>query len=132
MLLADDWGVGEVLWSMLWFFLFVLWFMLLFRVFADIFRSKDMGGGAKALWTILVIIFPFLGVFLYLLIRGGKMAGNEIAAAQRQEADVQSYIRTVAGPGTSHADELTKLATLRDQGVIDEAEFASLKAKILT
>jgi hypothetical protein len=132
MLLADDWGVGEVLWSLIWFFLFVLWIMLVFRIFADIFGSRDLGGGAKAVWTIFVIFLPFLGVFVYLIARGGKMASNEIAAAQRQESEVQSYIRTVAGGGTSHADELTKLAGLREQGVIDEAEFATLKAKILS
>jgi Phospholipase_D-nuclease N-terminal/Short C-terminal domain len=134
MLLADDWGVGEVLWSLMWFFLFVLWIMLVFRIFADIFRSEDMGGLSKTLWTIFVIFVPFLGVFVYLIARGGRMATNEIQAAKQQEAATQAYIRNVAGSsgGPSAAEELARLADLRDRGVIDENEFATLKAKALS
>lgn len=129
--LAATWGVGQVVWSVLWITIFVLWLMLVFRVFADIFRSS-MSGIAKILWLVLVIITPFIGVFIYLIVRGGEMARNEVAAAAAQEERVQTYIREAAGTGASPAAELERLAGLRDKGVIDEDEFARLKAKILS
>jgi ABC-type multidrug transport system fused ATPase/permease subunit len=129
MILAE-FGVGEVLLSMFWFFLFFLWIMLLFRVFADVFRSRDLSGVAKVLWLIFVIVLPYLGVFVYLIARGGKMAEHEIADAQAQESAVRDYIRSAAGTGSA-AEELTRLADLRERGVIDEAEFAAMKAKVV-
>ena len=77
-----EWAVGQVFWSMLWFFLFFIWIWLLITVFADIFRSPDMGGGAKAVWTIFVIVLPYLGVFVYLIARGHKMQEHAVAAGQ--------------------------------------------------
>jgi hypothetical protein len=123
-------GVGQVVWSLFWFFLFVLWIMLLLNVFGDIFRSKDLRGLAKVLWLVFVIVTPYLGVFAYLIIRGDKMAERQVAVAQSNEAAVRDYIQQAAGT-TSAADELTRLADLKAQGVIDEAEFAALKAKVL-
>ena len=125
-------GVGQVLWSMIWFFLFFLWIMLLFQVFGDIFRSKDLSGGVKALWVVFVIVLPYLGVLVYLIARGGKMHENQIAAAEAQEAAVRQYIQGAAGTSGSAAEELTRLAGLRDQGVISEEEFAQLKSKVLS
>jgi hypothetical protein len=80
MVLAE-WGVGQLIWSMLWFSLFVIWIWLLIAVFADIFRSRDLGGGAKALWVIFVILVPYLGVFVYLIARGHKMGDHSAGAA---------------------------------------------------
>jgi hypothetical protein len=117
----------------MWIFLFVAWISLVVGVFADIFRSPDLGGGAKAVWTIFVLLLPFLGVFLYLIARGGKMQDRQMQAAAEQERARQQYIRGVAGSPTSGpADELAKLALLRDQGVIDVAEYENQKAKLLT
>jgi hypothetical protein len=117
----------------MWIFLFVAWISLVIGVFADIFRSEDLGGGAKAVWTIFVLLLPFLGVFVYLLARGGKMQDRQMRAAAEQERARQQYIRGVAGSPTSGtADELAKLAQLRDQGVIDVAEYENQKAKLLT
>lgn len=127
---AAEFGVGQVLWSMVWFFLFVIWIMLVFRVFADIFRSNDMGGVAKVIWTLLVILTPYLGVFIYLILRGGKMAANENQVAIQQEEAVRGFIRNAAG-GTGAADELERLVSLRDRGVIDANEYAALKAKVI-
>ena len=124
-------AVGQVLWSLIWFFLFVMWIMLLFHVFADIFRSHDLSGGAKALWTIFVVVLPYLGVFVYLVTRGTKMAEHSVAAAHEQQARVDQYIRDAAGTSASPAAELERLASLRDRGVIDDSEFASLKARAL-
>ena len=130
MTLAADWGVGEALLVTLYFFIFVIWIMLLFQVFIDIFRSHDMGGVAKTLWVVFVILFPFLGVLIYLIARGGKMAKHQMEAVQEQDAAARAYIRDAAGSG-SPADELARLADLHAKGVIDDAEFARLKAKVV-
>ncbi len=110
MLLAAEFGTGQVFWSILWFFLFFVWILMIFTIFGDIIRSDDMGGVAKAVWSIFIIFLPFLGIFAYLIIRGGKMGERQVKAAQAQEAAMQDYIRTTAG--TSAADELAKLADL--------------------
>ena len=130
-MIAADFGVGQVLWSFLWFFLFVIWIMILFYVFTDIFRSKDLGGVAKTLWVLFVIFLPYLGVFVYLIARGNKMAENTVKAAQEQDAAARAYIRDAAGSGASAADELARLADLKASGVIDDAEFQALKAKVI-
>jgi type VI protein secretion system component VasK len=129
--LAAEFGTGQVLWSILWFFLFFVWIMLIFQIFGDIIRSDDMGGGAKAIWSIFIIFLPFLGIFIYLIVRGGKMGERQMKAAQAQEAAMQDYIRTTAGTGASAADELAKLADLHSQGKLDDAEYAAAKAKIV-
>jgi hypothetical protein len=130
-LLAADFGTGQILWDMLWFFLFIIWFWLLITVFSDIFRSHDMGGFAKALWVIFVVILPYLGVFVYLIARGGKMQEHAAAQVQRQNDAATAYIQNVAGQKTSPAEELARLADLRDKGVLSEAEFQAAKAKAL-
>jgi hypothetical protein len=130
MVLAE-WQVGQVVWSMLWFFLFFIWILLLIRVFADIFRSHDMGGFAKTLWVIFVILVPFLGVFIYLIARGGKMAEHAVQDAQAADAATRAYIRDAAGTTASPAEEIARLADLKDRGVIDEAEYERLKAQAI-
>ena len=116
--------------TMMWFFLWVLWFFLLFRIIVDIFRSKDLNGWGKAGWLAFVIILPFLGVFVYLIARGHKMAERDVTQAQQQDQALRAYVQDAAG-GASTADELTKLADLRDRGVITEADFQQGKDKIL-
>lgn len=130
-MIAYDYPILGLFWTMLIFFLWFAWIMLLFRVFADIFRSKDMGGFAKALWSIFVLLVPFLGVFLYLIVRGRAMTDRDIEDAQAREQAFQSYVQQAAGTGGGTAEELTKLAQLKDQGVISDAEFAQQKAKLL-
>jgi Short C-terminal domain/Phospholipase_D-nuclease N-terminal len=130
--LAAEWGSGEVLLSMLWFFLFFIWIWLLIVVFADIFRSRDLSGWAKALWVIFVVVLPYLGVFVYLIARGHKMSEHAAEAARAQDEAARQYIQSAVGQnGTSTADELAKLADLKAKGVIDEAEFQRLKQKAL-
>jgi hypothetical protein len=130
-MLAYDYPILGLFWSMLIFFLWFAWLMLLFRVFADIFRSHDMGGWAKGLWSIFVILVPFLGVFIYVIVNGRSMGERDLAAAQQREAEFQTYVRQTAGT-TGAADELAKLAALRDSGALTDAEFAAQKAKLLT
>ena len=124
---------GEVLLSMIWLFFLVIWFWLLISIFADIFRNKEMSGGAKALWVIFVIVLPFLGILIYLIVNGNKMTERQVESAKHAQASQAAYIREVAGSGGggSHADELAKLAELKDKGVLTDAEFAAQKAKII-
>jgi hypothetical protein len=129
--IGTEFGTGQVLWSMLWFFMFFIWIWLLITVFADIFRSHDMGGFAKALWVIFVIFIPYLGVFVYLIARGHKMHDHAVEAAQAQDAANRAYIQQAAGTAPSSADELDRLADLKARGVIDDAEFQRLKAKAI-
>ena len=126
-----DFGSGQVFWSMLWFFLFFIWIWLLIVVFSDIFRSHDLGGFAKAMWVLFVIVLPYLGVFVYLIARGHKMSQHAAEAAQAQDAAARAYIQSAAGSGPSPSEELARLADLKAQGVIDDAEYAQLKAKVL-
>src|SRR5215469_8555485 len=119
-----EFGTGQVFLSMLYFFLFFIWIWLLIVVFADIFRSHDLGGGGKALWCIFIIILPFLGVFVYLIARGGKMHERQAQQAAEQQKAFDSYVRQAAGtPGADTASQLSKLADLKSQGVLSEEEF---------
>ncbi len=131
LMVLAEWKVGQFVWAVFWLTLFFIWIWLLISVFADIFRSDDLGGIAKFLWCALVIVTPYLGVFVYLIVRGHKMGERAIRRAQQQEEAAQAYIRSVAGGAPSMADELAKLADLRAKGVIDDAEFARMKAKLL-
>ena len=132
-MLAYSYPLLGVFWSMLWFFLFIVWIWLLIVVFTDIFRSHDLGGFAKALWVIFVIILPFLGVFIYLIARGGKMQEHADQQAKDQDQAMRSYIQDVnASSGGGTADQLAKLNDLKNQGVLTDAEFEAQKAKLLT
>jgi hypothetical protein len=113
------------------FFIFFAWIMCLFYVFADIFRSHDLSGWAKAIWVIFVIFLPYLGVFVYLIARGHKMSEHAMEAAKAQDAAAKQYIRDAAGTSKSPAEELNHLADLKAKGVIDDAEFEKLKAKVV-
>jgi hypothetical protein len=128
-----EWQVGQLLWSMLWFTLFFLWIWVVVMVFADIFRSRDLSGWAKGLWTIFVIFLPWLGVLAYLIARGHKMTEHRLQEAEAADQAMQAYIRnTVATPSTSPASDLSALAELRDRGVIDESEFQAMKQRVVT
>lgn len=119
-------------WSILWFTLFFIWIWMLIAVFSDIFRSPDLGGWAKALWCIFVIVAPFLGVLVYLIARGHKMSEHAIQQAQAQEAATRAYIQQVSGSGANAAEQIAKAAELRDKGLISEDEFQALKTKALS
>ena len=131
MTLAADFGTGQVFWSFLWFFMFFIWIWLLIAIFGDIFRSRDLSGWSKAFWSIFIIVLPYLGVFIYLIARGHKMQEHAVQAAQAQDAAAKAYIQQAVATGKSPADELASLADLKAKGVIDDAEFQRLKAKVL-
>ena len=117
-------------WTILEIFLWVLWIWILIYVFIDIFRSHDLSGWAKALWFIFVLFIPLIGVLVYLIARGGEMQHRAQQQAQQQDQEARRYIQDVAGAPNS-ADQLAKLADLRDRGVITADEFDREKAKIL-
>jgi Short C-terminal domain len=132
MVVAADFGTGEVFWSFLWFFMWFIWIWLLIIVFSDIFRSHDLSGWGKALWTIFVVVLPYLGVFVYLIARGHKIQEHHVREAQAQDAALRQYVQNVAGSeGGGTADEISRLADLRDRGVLSEAEFQQAKTKAL-
>jgi hypothetical protein len=124
-----EYSPGDVFFSMLWFFLFFIWIWLLISVFADIFRSDDLSGWGKALWTVFVIVLPYLGVFVYLIARGKRMGEHALHDSTRREHEMRSYVQSVAG--TSTAGEIERLAELQRNGAISEAEYQQAKAKLL-
>jgi type VI protein secretion system component VasK len=130
-MLAYDYPLIGLVLTMLWFFLWVVWLFILFRVIMDIFRSDDLRGLSKALWLIFVIVFPFLGVFVYVIARGDEMTKRDRAQARAQRESFDAYVRDAAGSGGGTADELAKLADLKERGVITDAEFEQQKAKLL-
>jgi hypothetical protein len=130
MLLAAQFGTGQVLWSMLWFFLFVVWIMLVFQTIGDIFRSDDLSGLSKAIWTLLIVFMPYLGVFIYLIVRGEKMSQRQIASLDAQEAAVQNYIRSAAA-ASGTADQLKSLADLHTAGKLSDKEYTAAKSGII-
>jgi Phospholipase_D-nuclease N-terminal len=129
-MVASDYPFLDVVWTMLIFFGWVIWFWLLITVFADLFRRHDVGGGAKVLWCIFVILLPFLGVFIYLLVEHQGMADRSVKQAQAHQQEFDSYVQNVAAKG-GPAGEIENAKKLLDAGTITQAEFDSLKAKAL-
>jgi Short C-terminal domain/Phospholipase_D-nuclease N-terminal len=116
--------------TMLWLFLWILWIVIVVRVVFDIFGSQNLSGWAKAGWVILVVALPLIGVLCYVIVHGGDMQDRQLRQADAQDGALGSYRQDIAGDGS--ADELAKLADLRDRGVISEAEFQQGKARVLS
>jgi hypothetical protein len=131
LLAAYNYPLLNIFWTMLWVFAFVIWLWLLFSVFADIFRSHDMRGLAKALWVLFVVVIPFFGVLMYLVVRGGGMHERQEKMAQAQRQAMNDYIKQTAGGSGGVADELSKLSELHDSGVLSDAEYEQQKKKAL-
>jgi len=132
-MVSYDYPLLGLFWTILWFFIWVAWLLVLFKVIFDIFRSRDLGGWGKALWAIFVVIIPWLGVLVYLIARGRSMTERDLERAQEQEAAFRDYVqKTTTSSTASSADELSKLAQLKAQGVLTDAEFEQQKAKLLS
>lgn len=129
--LAVDYPLLNMFWTMMLCFFWVLWFMLLFRVIGDIFRDDEVNGWGKAGWTVFVILLPYLGVLVYLIARGRGMGERELKRARQHEKAFRSYVQESAG-ARSAADELSRLADLKNRGDITAAEYEQAKAKVLT
>ena len=130
MLVAADYPFLDVLWTMLVIFAWIIWFWLLITVFSDLFRRHDTSGFAKVLWIIFVIVVPFLGVFIYLIVNNHGMSERAMTQAKAQQAQMDDYVRNVAGSGGTAA-EIEKAKGLLDSGAITQSEFDALKAKAL-
>ncbi|MFE3718691.1 SHOCT domain-containing protein [Streptomyces cyaneofuscatus] len=132
----DDYPLLNLFLTMLYLFLWVMWFFLLFKVITDLFRDHTLNGWAKAGWLIFVILLPYLGVLIYLIVRGRSMHERDAKAVKDSEAAFRSYVREAAGSegssgSTSHVSDLTKLAELKDKGALSTEEYERAKAKLL-
>jgi hypothetical protein len=130
MLIAADYPFLDVLWSMIIFFAWVAWLFILFRVIADVFRRHDTSGWGKAAWLVFVIVLPFLGVLIYLIAHGDDMHKRDVEQASAARADMDDYVRSVAGSG-GPAAEIDKARQLLDTGAITQTEFEAIKAKAI-
>ena len=129
---SSSYPLLNLFWTMLEFFFWVIWIWILIMVFIDIFRSHDLSGGAKALWFLFVLFIPLIGVLAYLIVRGGSMHERSARQVQQRDEAFQAYAQQSAPVSpASTADQLTKLADLRDRGVISAEEFDREKAKVL-
>ena len=121
-------------WMIFWFFIWIMWFMLLFRIIADVFGDTSLSGWGKVAWTLLVLLLPFIGVFIYLIARGDGMAERAQTHAERNKQAFDDYIRQTAGTADSRAgtvEQLSRLADLKSSGAITDAEFEQAKQKLL-
>ena len=134
MVLAAEFGTGQVVWSLFYLFLFIVWFWLLIMIFGDLFSDPDESGWGKALWAVAVIAFNYLGVLVYLIVRGPGMGQRAMTRAQTQQAAMDDYIRSTAGAagGPSPADQIAQAKQLLDSGTITQEEFEHLKRKALS
>ena len=129
---SSSYPLLNVFWTIFEVFLWVIWIWILVWVFIDIFRSRDLSGWAKALWFLFVLFIPLIGVLVYLIARGGSMHERTEQLERQQDQEARSYIQQAAAESpASTADQLTKLADLRDRGVITQEEFEREKAKVL-
>ena len=130
MVIAADYPFLDILWTMIIFFAWVVWIWMMVVILTDVFRRKDIGGWAKAAWTVFLIVLPFLAVLIYLISQHDGMADRSLERGRAQQAQFDGYVRTVAADGGA-ASEIEKAKQLLDSGVIDQSEFDALKAKAL-
>lgn len=131
-MVVADVGLGDLIWTTIWIFFLILFIWVFIMIVTDLFRDHTLSGWAKAAWVVGLIIFPLIGSLVYLIARGQGMAERSAAQQQQVRAQFDDYVRSAAGSGgTGMADELTRLSELRDKGTISEAEFQTMKARIV-
>jgi uncharacterized membrane protein YcjF (UPF0283 family) len=131
MFLADV-GFAELFWTMLWLFFLFMFIWVFVALVTDIFRDHELSGWGKAAWIILLVIFPLVGSLIYLIVRGGGMAERSAKQAQAAQAQFDSYVRqTAASSGNSSVDDLSRLAELKANGHISDAEYETMKQRIV-
>ncbi|HWG09520.1 MAG TPA: SHOCT domain-containing protein [Solirubrobacteraceae bacterium] len=130
MILATDYPLLEVFWTVLIFFGFVIWLVILFNVFGDIFRRHDISGFVKVVWIVVIVVLPYLGVFIYLIAEHTGIAQRSAEQQQQAQAQVDQYVQSVAAK-TDPAEQIAKAKQLLDAGTISQAEFDQIKQKAL-
>jgi hypothetical protein len=131
-MVVADVDLGDLIWTTIWIFFLILFIWVFIMIVSDLFRDHKLSGWAKALWVLGLIIFPLIGSLVYLIARGEGMAERSAADQRQARAEFDSYVRsTVASTGTGPVDDLTRLAELRNNGTISDAEFESMKARVL-
>jgi Short C-terminal domain len=126
-------GLGDLIWTTIWIFFLIMFIWLFIAIVSDLFRDHELSGWAKAVWVVALIVFPLLGSLAYVIVRGQGMAERSAAQTRMAQEQVDSYIRTTAtSSGTGPVDDLTRLAQLRSNGTITDAEFESMKARIVS
>jgi len=128
--MSDDFGLWDVIVSMLWFMLLIAWIWLFISILSDIFRDRSLSGGAKALWTLFLVVMPWIGALVYLIVRGSEMGERTVRDAQEREQQFRDYVQEAAG-SKGVSGELRELAVLRDSGVLSPAEYEQAKQKVL-
>ena len=131
MVIAADYPFLNILWTMIIFFAWVAWIWILVVILIDVFRRRDESGWVKALWVIFLIVLPFIGVLVYLIVNHDGMAERSAQQAKAQQTQMDDYVRSVAGGGGGAAGEIEKAKQLLDSGAITQQEFDQLKAKAL-
>ena len=129
--MQDDFGLWDVIVSMFWFMLLMAWIWMIIAILSDIFRDHKLGGGAKAMWTLFIVVIPWFGALIYILVRGNSMNERSRQATIDQQESMRAYVQQTAGTA-SVSDELANLANLRDNGTISAEEYEKAKAKVLT
>ena len=129
--MSDDFGLWDVFLSIFWFMLLICWIWMLIAILSDIFRDHKLGGGAKAMWTLFIVVIPWFGALIYILVRGNSMNERSRQAAIDQQESMRAYVQQSAGTA-SVSDELANLANLRDNGTISAEEYEKAKAKVLS
>ena len=131
MVFAADYPFMDVLWTMILFFTWVIWIWMMVVILTDVFRRRDIGGFSKALWVVFLILVPFLAALIYLIANHDGMTDRNVAQAQKMQADMDDYVRSVAKDGGGAAAEIERAKNLLDSGAIDQVEFNAIKAKAL-
>jgi hypothetical protein len=128
--IAADYPFLDILWTMIIFFTWVVWIWIMIVILTDVFRRRDISGWVKGAWVVFLIILPFLGALVYLIAQHDGMSQRQADAARGQKAEMDEYVRSVAGSGGAAA-EIDKAKQLLDSGAINQTEFDALKAKAL-
>jgi ABC-type multidrug transport system fused ATPase/permease subunit len=128
----DDFGLWDVIVSIFWFTLLLVWISMLIAILGDIFRDRELNGGAKALWTVLIVVLPWLGALLYILIRGNSMNERSRQAQLEHQSELRAFVQEAAGTGPTVSGQLKELAELREKGILTPAEYDQAKLKVLT
>ncbi|WP_165700131.1 SHOCT domain-containing protein [Ornithinimicrobium ciconiae] len=129
----EDFGLWDVIVSMFWFTLLMAWIWMIIAILGDIFRDRELNGGAKAMWTIFIVLIPWLGAICYIFARGNSMNERTLVAQHEQRESMRAFVKEAAGGGgASVSDELRELADLRANGLITPSEYEQAKVKVLT